>query len=444
MIWSRFLYNLALPVFLAVFLPRLLVQFLGRRKCGHQFGQRLAIYSRAVQARLTTPHPRIWIHAVSVGEVLTALKLIRCMEGETPRHHFTLSTTTATGFTLAEREKSRTTEVIYNPIDFFTTVRRAVCLIRPRQLILVESEIWPNLIWEAKQYGATIALINARISPRSERRCLFFQSAVKPILHALDVVCVQNPSDILRWEKIGVHSTQIHLTGSIKFDDARAARRPPVDLRPLLLSVGCPKNALVLLGGSTHAGEEKILGRAFLAIQQVIPNTFLLIAPRHIERSRGVLKDLFNCGLYPTLRSTRLFPLGRINCLVLDSIGELRDWYSCAHAVFIGKSLTARGGQNPAEAITARKPITFGPHMENFSALTQELLSIGGAVTSHNERELQSNLLRMLSDPTWANALCKNAIECLRRHHGATERTRQVLCKIRPRFQNSSERNYRA
>jgi 3-deoxy-D-manno-octulosonic-acid transferase len=427
MTWTRFFYNLTLPLFLVILLPRLLIQLFERGKCGHKFGQRFALYSRGVRSRLVALRPWTWIHAVSVGEVLIALKLIRCMEKKDPRCHFVLSTTTPTGLTLAEREKSETTEVIYNPIDLLTTVRRAIHLIRPRQLILVESEVWPNLVWAAKQYGATVALVNARLSPRSERRYLFCRPVMKPILHTLDIICVQNPSDTFRWEKIGVHPTRIHLTGSIKFDDARAVYHPPRDLRPLLLSIGCPKNALVLLGGSTHTGEEKILGRAFLAIRRVIPNTFLLVAPRHTERSKRVLKDLSGCGLYPVLRSAQSFLPGRINCLILDSIGELQDWYSCVHAVFIGKSLTAHGGQNPAEAIIAGKPVTFGPHMENFSALAQELLSVGGAVISHNEQELQSNLLRMLSDPAWADSLCRNAVECMRRHHGATERTRQIL-----------------
>jgi|SRR6185437_1919528 len=432
MIWSRLLYNLTLPLLLIVLLPRLLIQLLERGKYGYKFGQRLALYSRAVRTRLVALRPWIWVHAVSVGEVLIALKLIRYMEKKDPKCHFILSTTTTTGFSLAEREKGETTEVIYNPIDFFATARRAIRLVHPRQLILVEAEVWPNLIWAAKQYGATVALINARLSHRSEKCYLFFRLIIKPILRMLDTVCVQSPSDIFRWEKIGVHSARIHLTGSIKFDDARAVCRPPKDLRPLLLSMGCPRNALILLGGSTHAGEERILGRAFLAIQRVIPDTFLLIAPRHTERARGVLRDLFNCGLCPVLRSTRSFLPSRANCLVLDSVGELQDWYSCVHAVFIGKSLTAYGGQNPAEAITAGKPVTFGPHMENFSDLAQELLSVGGAVVSHNEQELQSNLLRMLKDSAWTDSLRKNAAECMRRHRGATERTGQILYKIQP------------
>lgn len=404
------------------------MRLMKRGKYGHKFGQRLALYSSSTRTRLVASQPWTWIHAVSVGEVLVALKLIRYMETSDPACHFILSTTTTTGFALAEKERNeRTTEVIYNPIDFCMIARYAVRLIRPRQLILVESEIWPNLIWAAKQGGASIALINARLSSSSEKRHRLFRYIMQPILHMLDVICVQHPSDIIQWTKIGICPTRIHLTGSIKFDDAREVSRHSQDFHPLLLSIGCPKNVFILLGASTHTGEEKILGRVFLSIHQAMPNTFLLVAPRHVERAKDVLKDLFNCGLQPLLRSVPKSSLSKVNCLVLDSIGELQDWYSCVHAVFIGKSLTTRGGHNPAEAIMAGKPVTFGPYMENFRAFTQELLLVGGAVISHNEGKLQENFLRMLNDRIWVDTLCKNAMQCIRRHHGATERTGQLL-----------------
>lgn len=431
MIWRRLLYNLAFPAFFIILLPSCLIRLIERGKFRHKFGQRFACYSSTVRTRLARLQPWTWIHAVSVGEVLIAFKLIRCMEQKDPACHFILSTTTTTGFTLAEREKNENTEVIYNPIDFCMIVRRAVCLIKPRQLILIESEVWPNLIWEAKKFGASVALINARISHSSAKRYRLFRFIFEPILHMFDVICVQHPSDVLQWKKLGVRSTQVYLTGSVKFDDTRVVSRPLKDLQPLLLSIGCKEDALVLLGVSTHSGEEKMLGRVFLSIHQAIPNTFLLVAPRHIERVKEVLKDLMNCGLRPALRSQQT-SLNKINCLVLDSIGELQDWYSCVHAVFVGKSLTAYGGQNPAEAIAAGKPVTFGPHMGNFHTLTQELLLEGGAIVSHNERELQENLLRMLTDSVWAETLCKSAMRCMRRHHGATERTRKILCAIQP------------
>ncbi len=421
---TQALYNLFFPLVFAVLLPGFLIRMLRRGNYQHQFGQRFAFYSSRIRSHLAS-RSWIWVHAVSVGEVLIALKLIRQMKAEDPTHNFLLSITTSTGFALASQE--RDLEVIYHPLDFFWIVRRAVRLIRPQQLILVEAEVWPNLVWEAKRIGASVALINARLSPRSERRFRAFRWIVSPIFQTLDAICLQEPGDILRWSRLGAHEDQLYLVGSIKFDDAEKNHRPARDFQPLLHALGCPPNARILLGGSTHAGEEKILANAYLSIRKTLPHTFLLLAPRHVERSSEILEELRHCGLNPILRSAERASSPNVDCIVIDSTGELKDWYHCADAVFIGKSLTAEGGQNPAEAIAAGKPVTFGPHMQNFADLNRTLLTANGAVVSHDTRELEENLRRMLTEPTWAKSLCENAADCMAPHRGATQRTAQIL-----------------
>lgn len=421
---TQILYNLFFPLVFAVLLPGFFIRMLRRGNYQHQFGQRFAFYSPRVRSRLAS-RSWTWVHAVSVGEVLIALKLIRRMKAEEPTRDFLLSTTTSTGFALATQEQDL--EVIYHPLDFFWTVRRAIRLIRPKQLILVEAEVWPNLVWEAKRVGASVALVNARLSPRSEKRFRTFRWIVSPLFQILDAICLQEPEDILRWKRLGARENQLYLIGSIKFDDAEDNHRPARDFQPLLHALGCPPNAPVLLGGSTHAGEEKILAKAYLSIRKTLPSTFLLLAPRHVERSAEILEELRQCGLNPILRSAERATSPNVDCIVIDSTGELKDWYRCADAVFIGKSLTAKGGQNPAEAIAAGKPLTFGPHMQNFSDLTRALLSVNGAVVSHNAKELEENLRRMLAEPLWAQSLCKNATDCMAAHRKATHRTSQIL-----------------
>ncbi len=411
-----------------VLLPGFLVRMLRRGKYRYKFGQRLAFYSPEVRTRLSSK-AWIWIHAVSVGEVLIALKLIRNMKAADPALNIVLSATTSTGFTLANQEKD--IEVIYHPVDFFWMARRAIRLIRPKQLILVEAEVWPNLVWEAKRSGASVTLVNARLSQRSERRYRTFRAILAPLFQTLDAICVQEPSDIQRWTILGARSNQLHLTGSIKFDDAEKNYPAVRDFRPLLLSLGCPADARILLGGSTHAGEEEILGKVFYSIRKVLPHVFLLIAPRHTERIPEVLEELRSCGLHPILRSAEQAFSADIDCIVIDSTGELKDWYHYADAVFIGKSLTAKGGQNPAEAVAAGKPVTFGPEMQNFQAFTRMLLAANGAVVSHNEKELEENLFRMLSDRSWVESIRTNAATCMSHHRGATQRTAQILRKFR-------------
>lgn len=427
--WVRFFYNLFFPFAFVALLPGFLMRMLHRGGYRYKFAQRFAFYSPQVHMQLSSKS-WTWIHAVSVGEVLIALKLIRHVRAEDPTRNFVLSTTTSTGFALANKEASDQIEVIYNPIDFLWAARRAIRLIRPQQLILVEAEVWPNLVCEAKQYGANIVLVNARLSQRSEKRYRSFRWFVSPLFKMLDAICIQEPSDIHRWTLLGIRRDQLHLTGSIKFDDSEETSRPKRDLHALLLSLGCPHDARILLGASTHAGEEKILAKVFLSIRQIFPNTLLLIAPRHTERVPEVLEDLRSCGLNPIRRSRERATSQDIDCVVIDTTGELKDWYFCSNAVFIGKSLTARGGQNPAEAVIAGKPVTFGPNMQNFRAFTHMLLSENGAIVSHNKRELENNLLRMLSDQAWAQSICNNAANCLSRHRGATERTAQILRKI--------------
>ncbi len=425
----RFFYNLLYPAALVLMLPWLVHRMLRRGKYRHKFGQRFALYSPRVRQRLSDGG-RTWVHAVSVGEVNIAMKLIQHLRAQDPTQRFLLSTTTSTGFALANEQRCDWLEPIYNPLDFFWFTRSALDLVRPDRIVLVEAEVWPNLVCQARHRGIPVALVNARLSPRSESRFRTFRAITAPIFNQLDVICVQEPEDVSRWRSLGVDAARIRLTGSIKFDDASTSLRAPRDLRPLLDDLGVPRCSLVLLGASTHKDEEAALGRAYVELRREFPALFFISVPRHVERAREVREDLERLGLQVRNRSDRSALAGRPDVLLVDSTGELRDWYACATVAFVGKSLLARGGQNPAEPIVAGCPAVFGPHMQNFAILVRGLLRAGGACQIQGESELAPALSGLLVSEDARVAMVRQGQSVIASHHGATARTGAILAAL--------------
>jgi 3-deoxy-D-manno-octulosonic-acid transferase len=427
---TRILYNLAFPFVLLALLPGFVFRMIKRGKYRHKFGQRFAIYSPRVRQKLSRGG-WTWVHAVSVGEVLIALKLIRGLKKTDPGIPIVLSTTTSTGFALANKEKGELLEIIYNPIDFFWTARRAVRLIRPRRLILVEAEVWPNLTAEAKAQGADLALVNARLSARSESRYRMIRPLAASLFNQLDLLCVQEPADARRWQSLGVTRQKILCTGSIKFDDQDENSRIRRNFRQTLTELGVDEAAPVILAGSTHSGEESLVGEIVMRLKEDFPNIFYLVVPRHAERWKEVREQLDRLGLSVALRTGgEPAPPPNADTLLVNTTGELRDWYDQATLVFVGKSLTARGGQNPAEAVAAGKAVVFGPNMQNFSSLAAQLVREGGALQVTNATELEQTFRELLLRPEKRAELAARAARCLETHRGAAARTCQALEKV--------------
>ncbi len=223
----RFIYNLLFPLALLFFLPAYFVKMLRRGNYRNKFGQRLGFYDRKTRAKLA--HGRAtWLHAVSVGEVMIALKLATKMQEREPSLRIALTTTTTTGFALASRQAPDWIEVLYTPLDFWPVMRRAFALIRPIRIVLVEAEVWPNLTAIAHRQKIPIALVNARLSPRSEGRFRAFNLFVRPYFQKLDLICVQEQEDVARWESLGADPARIFPVGSIKFDPENVAPHPEV------------------------------------------------------------------------------------------------------------------------------------------------------------------------------------------------------------------------
>jgi 3-deoxy-D-manno-octulosonic-acid transferase len=425
----RLLYNLLYPVGLIFFLPGQISKLLRRGNYRHKLGQRFGLYDREVRARLRSRRST-WIHAVSVGEVAIALKLSSKLREADPDFFCVLTTTTTTGFHVATSEAGEGMEVIYSPLDFWPIMRRAFALIRPLRVILVEAEVWPNLAAEARDRRIPLALVNARLSKRSEARFRRVRSLIEPTFRCLDAVCVQEPEDVERWIALGIPRERIHHFGSIKYDPAGVRVNPDLPLE-ILRRFGIDADTPILFGGSTHAGEEEILGEIFLRLRGDFPAFTLIVAPRHVERAAEIRARLQRLGLNVCLRSDAGEPCAAPpDCLLLDTTGELQHWYAVATIVFVGKSLTARGGQNPVEPILAGKPVLFGPHMENFSALAQALVANKAAVQVRDPNSLQQQIAWLLRDREAAFRLIANAQTVLARHTGATARTAALVLKL--------------
>jgi len=427
----RFIYNLLWPLGLLFFLPGYFTKMLRRGGYREKFGQRLGIYDRRLRARLSKQRST-WLHAVSVGEVNVALKLANALRTHEPDLHCALTTTTTTGFALARKNAPPWIEVMYTPLDYWPIMRRAFSFIRPVRIVLVEAEIWPNLAAEAHARRIPLSLVNARLSARSERRYRQFRFFIAPTFRLLDLVCVPEKEDAKRWAALGVSQDRIRLTGSIKYDPAGLDQVAEIQetAQPAPLNHLDPERP-VLFGGSTHRGEEEILATVFLRLRQQFPSLRLFIAPRHVERLREIRAQLDALRLQVTLASEALAHSElNADCLLLDTTGELQRWYGIATVVFIGKSLTAHGGQNPVEPILAGKPVVFGPHMENFATLADMLVSKKGAVQVQDVNSLEQTLADLLHDSEARQRLVQSAHEVLSEHQGATMRAAMLIHEL--------------
>ncbi|MCH7225341.1 3-deoxy-D-manno-octulosonic acid transferase [Haloferula sp. A504] len=407
---SLLIYRLLLPLYLGVALPGWVLKMARRGGFGSGLLERFGWFRLEPEFE---PCGATHVHAVSVGETLLALKLIDAWRARDPDRRFVLAVATATGHAVAIGREDRSLRVVYQPVDLRACVRRYLDRFEPAGLVLVEGEMWPNLMLECESRGIGVSLVNARMSPRSRRRYRRFASWVRPVFSRLERVAVQEESDAGIWEQLGVAPAKVRVIGSLKFDPGDGPAPSRREAFQEMLAV-CRGDRPVVLAASTHAGEEPLIARAVTGA-----GGFPLIVPRHAERRQSVRTSLEDAGFEVALRSD-FSPVSETGVLVVDSTGELRDWTAHADVVVIGKSFLAEGGQNPAEAVQAGKPLLFGPHMENFEPLATRLVEMGGAWRVADENELAERLKEIIGgtrrpDPELARRV-------LSRHAGATGR----------------------
>ena len=382
----------------------------------------------------------IWIHAVSVGEVLTARPLVRDLRARYPRLRVFLSTTTLAGQQLARRSVQDVDAVFYFPFDLNVFVRRTLDLVRPRLFIMMETEIWPNLLRECRRRGIKTAIVNGRLSQRSYPRYRMVRGFMKRVLDDIDRFCVQSEESARRFIDLGANPSSVTVTGSLKFDSLDLA--PSIQSRArerVLRHLRVPANRAVLVAGSTMKGEEAAVLRAFRRVRSASPNALLILAPRHPERFADVARMSREEGLKTVLRTE--LPIDaepRADVVILDTIGELATIYQIATVVFVGGSLVATGGHNILEPAVFGKPIVFGPHMENFAEIAAAFVANGAGVQVHGERELDDTLRSLMTDPVRRARLGAAARALVEANRGAKDKSLQVLAELLPQDPTTS------
>jgi 3-deoxy-D-manno-octulosonic-acid transferase len=414
-----FLYSLLLACAAVLSLPWWALQMLRLGKYRAGFKERLGF----VPARMKTAKPgSIWVHAVSVGEVLAVSGLIAELKKARPDMQVFISTTTATGQRLA-RERFGEAQCFFMPVDFGFAVRAYLNRLKPRLLILAETEFWPNLLHLACKRGTAVAIVNARISDRSFPRYRRFRWFFRRVLLNVDLFLAQTTADAERLRAIGAPTERVQVSGNLKFDIRLSA---PAQVAQDLHSA-IPKDSPVIVCGSTAEGEEGPLLEAFKTVQRQFPATVMILAPRHPERFDKVANLIASLDIAFVRRSSwaAACPVSG-GVFLLDSVGELASVYALADIAFVGGSLVPVGGHNILEPAQYGAAIIVGPHTFNF----REIVSIfqnGGALRSANTDGMAQVLLELLGSPEERKRLGRRAKELFAQHSGATQRTVQAL-----------------
>jgi 3-deoxy-D-manno-octulosonic-acid transferase len=426
----RIAYNILFVIFFWLSAPYYFVKMWRRGNWRDGMGQRFGRYTPEFKAALAGG-PVLWLHAVSVGETGVCLQLLGQLEPRLPGWRFAVSTTTSTGMGELQRRLPAHIARFYYPANLSGVVRRALVAIRPRALILVESELWPNLLWQVQDRGTPVFLVNARVSDRSLRGYRRFGFLFRPIFAKFRGVGCQSAAEAGRLAELGFPAGALRVTGNLKFDAAAPGGRTGPDVPGLLRQIGVSSNARLLVAGSTHAGEEALLAEMLPRLRRQFPDLFLVLVPRHFERAGSVGQELDARGVKFIRRSditpeTRL-PSGQVQCLLVNSTGELKSFYEQASLVFVGKSLTARGGQNPIEPAALAKAMVFGPNMQNFTSVVRSLLAARGAIQVRTPAELEQALAQLLADDALRTSLGGRARQVVQDNLGATRRTVEMI-----------------
>ena len=377
----------------------------------------------------------IWIHAVSVGEALTARALVAELKERYPRLRLFLSTTTMAGQQVARQSIQYLDGVFYFPFDWAFIVRRTLRIVKPRLFVMMETEIWPNLLRLTRERGVKSIMVNGRISSRSHSRYRLARPLFRRVLADVDAFCMQSDESARRLIDLGADPAVVTVTGSLKFDSLQA---------PVPTSHGKPRERVlrffrlspkrvVVVAGSTVRGEEAAVLRAFARIKATMPAAIAILAPRQPGRFVEAERLAREAGFVTARRSE--LPIDaepRADVVILDTIGELAQLYQLATAVFVGGSLVDQGGHNILEPAVFGKPILFGPFMDNFREIADAFVTNGAAVQVQSERELEEVLLTIVSDPVWRASLGAAARALVEANRGAKEKTLAAIAELLP------------
>lgn len=390
--------------------------------------QRLTLYPAELKHALTSG-PNLWLHAVSVGEQQAAKGLIERLKEEFPQLKLALSTVTDTGQALA-RSSVLVDAPLYLPLDLPPLCRRAVRLAKPKAALVMETELWPNFIRALSERDIPIVLINARLSNRSFANYKRARALFAPILQRLSGVLAQSPADAQRFIELGAPAGRTLAAGNLKFDVPL-----PESLEPHRSQwrkrFHIKDDEIAIVGGSTFAGEELMLARLAASMRSEGAKTRLIIAPRHIERISAIEEEFRRNQLRCTRRSSLPLPaLEADSVILLDSIGELKEVYAAVDIVFIGKSIHAKGGQNPIEPASLGRAVVAGPNMQNFRAVTEAFTEANAIERASGESELGAIIARLAHAPKQRERLGERARQVVAANQGALDRVCEFVFPI--------------
>ena len=426
MILAQVLYNLTVTILAIPALPIAGLALLVRPRYRLGLRQRLGVLSPAVRSLVKNQQP-LWVHAPSVGEILATQPFLQELKQQFPKIPILLSTLTPTAYTTAREKIPEADAIIYFPLDHPLIVNHVLRHIRPMAFFFSETEMWPNFLLAAAQRHIPTFLISGRFSPRALVRYRLLSAVFRPVFQTLTRCCMQTDDDKKRLLAAGAVEAQVVVTGNFKLDVVRGEEQP----REFVLQETGLANRPLLIGASTHSGEEEFLLRMCQRLRVEVPALLLLLAPRHPQRFPEVERLLRqqNCRYVtrsehePASRDTEVF--------LLDTLGELASFYHAAVATFVGGSLIkGPGGHSVIEPALARTPVCFGPYTANFSTIVEQLQQVGGGFIIHTEEEGYQKLLPLFTDARQAQAVGQRAYKVVQQGQGAVRRTMAIVLEV--------------
>jgi len=422
------LYNIILTIGITVGIPLIILTILLSEKRRKTFLQRLGV-KRLPENILFKRDKPIWVHALSVGEVLSSVPLVMKLKKRFKNKRIVFSASTKTGFEIANKLfKKNFDSIFFFPFDLLFSVKYITGKIDPAIVIIVESDIWPNFLFEMKKRHIPVVLINARFSNRSFKGYKCFSFISNKLFLSFAKICAQSIEDAKRFMLLGIPSNMISTTGNIKFDQPY----DPVsekEIETLKQSMNIQPVKKILMAGSTHKGEESILIDAFSKIRKDFADTVLIVAPRNPERARSLLKLCKSAGFSSILmkKFKNIDKDEKVDVIIVDVIGILKKLYAVSDVAFVGGSLVDLNGHNPLEPAAFSKPIIFGRYMSDFAHISQMLVDSGGAVRVENTNSLYKTIVEILSDSGKAHNMGRKAFKVFNANKGAVEKTLKVI-----------------
>jgi len=420
------LYNLLFPLLFLLYLPVFVTKLLRRGGFRHGFAERFGCFARTRKEALRRLHRPVWIHAVSVGEAVAACSFIHRWHERQPQLPFVLSTTTTTGHAMAARKLPQGVELIYSPLDFYPFVKRTLSLVRPRLLVIFEVEIWPNLVALTARH-APVALVNGRMSDKSAAGYARYRRLVGRLFRRFSIFCMQSEADAARVRRVVEDAVPTVVCNTMKFDQVPDARTG--DVSQLLRRVFGEAPRLVWTVGSTHPGEEELAADAFLAARETCPALKMVLVPRHHERTAEVEKVLRSKNLsYCLLTATPAERPSPADVLLVNTTGELMNFYAVCDIAYVGKSLAGNhGGHNIIEPAIFAKPIMHGASLENFRLVAEVFRNEQATCEIDRDRDLAPALRELCADCAKRRDLGERARRVVEQQRGAIDRTIERL-----------------